>query len=144
MASIHEILADVQLFKNDRSSVAASETLSGKKTVLVYFSAHWCPPCRSFTPKLKNAYETELKAGNVEIIFVSSDQTEDAAFDYMVNDHGDYFMVPHNSEAANKLKSLCELSGIPTLSMFDGESGKLKNKEVDDAIHSGKFSAILN
>jgi len=72
MASIHEILADVQLFKNDRTTVAASEALAGKKNVLVYFSAHWCPPCRGFTPDLKKAYEDDLKAGNVEIIFVST------------------------------------------------------------------------
>ena len=25
--------------------------------VLYYFSAHWCPPCRQFTPMLKDFYE---------------------------------------------------------------------------------------
>lgn len=30
--------------------VATSEALDGKKAVALYFSAHWCPPCRSFTP----------------------------------------------------------------------------------------------
>jgi len=93
---------------------------------------------------LKKAYEDKLKAGNVEIIFVSSDQTEDAAFDYMVNDHGDWYMAPYKSKAGNKLKSLCEVSGIPNLCMFEGESGKLKTKTARNGIDSGDYSEILN
>ena len=41
---------------------------------LVYYSAHWCPPCRGFTPMLADFYN-KAKAANkdFEIIFVSSD-----------------------------------------------------------------------
>jgi thiol-disulfide isomerase/thioredoxin len=28
-----------------------------QELVLYYFSAHWCPPCRQFTPLLKDFYE---------------------------------------------------------------------------------------
>ena len=44
----------------------------------LYFSAHWCPPCRSFTPVLKKFYQ-KVKAAQgdkFEIVFVSSDQDE--------------------------------------------------------------------
>ena len=38
-----------------------------------YFSAHWCPPCRAFTPKLVEFYNAqEGKKKNFEIIFVSN------------------------------------------------------------------------
>lgn len=51
------------------------------KNILLYFSAHWCPPCRAFTPKLKEAYETiKAKNGPLEVIFMSSDQDQ-ASFD---------------------------------------------------------------
>ena len=45
----------------------------------IYFSAHWCPPCRMFTPQLAEFYRsfknTESGA-SFEIIFVSSDEDE--------------------------------------------------------------------
>ena len=34
---------------------SVSALLEGKSHLLVYFSAHWCPPCRSFTPVLAQA-----------------------------------------------------------------------------------------
>jgi nucleoredoxin len=48
------------------------------KTVLVYFSAHWCPPCRRFTPELVKFYnDLLLKRTDFEIIFASSDRSEE-------------------------------------------------------------------
>jgi len=32
--------------------VKTADAMAGKKHVGIYFSAHWCPPCRGFTPKL--------------------------------------------------------------------------------------------
>ena len=49
----------------------------------IYFSAHWCPPCRAFTPKLRATYETLTKAGKpFEIVFASSDNNEEQFSDY--------------------------------------------------------------
>lgn len=44
------------------------------KTVGIYFSAHWCPPCRGFTPKLAEFYKKHHAEKNLEIVFVSSDK----------------------------------------------------------------------
>jgi nucleoredoxin len=57
---------------------ATSEVLAGKRLIGIYFSAHWCPPCRSFTPVLAKAYN-DIKAADpnaLEIIFVSSDSSK--------------------------------------------------------------------
>lgn len=46
----------------------------------LYFSAHWCPPCRVFTPQLVGFYE-DLKEQNdsqFEVVFVSSDRDRDS------------------------------------------------------------------
>merc|ERR1719163_2459352 len=53
------------------------------KVVAIYFSAHWCPPCRGFTPELAKAYATYKAAGkNLEIVFASSDRDEKAFGEY--------------------------------------------------------------
>ena len=67
-------LKGATLIKADGSKVAAEEGLAGKDLVLYYFSAHWCPPCRNFTPLLKDFYD---EAEGIEIVFVSSDRSPD-------------------------------------------------------------------
>merc|ERR1712211_211266 len=70
---------------------------SGKDIILIYFSAHWCPPCRGFTPILKDFYE-EVESEGVEIIFVSSDRSPADMISYMKESHGDWLAVEHGSE----------------------------------------------
>ena len=50
-------LAGVKLVKADGSSVEAEKALAGKELISYYFSGHWCPPCRRFTPMLKTFYQ---------------------------------------------------------------------------------------
>merc|ERR1712110_778248 len=54
---------------------------AGGKYIGLYFSAHWCPPCRGFTPKLTEYYQGGLKE-NMEIVFVSSDRDEQSFNEY--------------------------------------------------------------
>ena len=39
------------------------QAMAGKQALALYFSAHWCPPCRGFTPQLAEWYMQELKKG---------------------------------------------------------------------------------
>jgi thiol-disulfide isomerase/thioredoxin len=53
------------------------ESLDCYDVIGLYFSASWCPPCRSFTPKLNDAWKLAGEAGKkVQIILVSGDQME--------------------------------------------------------------------
>lgn len=112
--------------KQDGSTVG-KEAIEGK-TLGLYFSAHWCPPCRGFTPKLKEFYrEYKARDPKFEIIFVSSDREEQGMMDYFKNDHGDYLALPYalRSEKA-ELSSIFGVSGIPALVVLDAD-GKTLN-----------------
>lgn len=56
---------------------ATAEKLADADVVGVYFSAHWCPPCRQFTPMLAQLYTMLRAAGKkFEVVFVSADKSE--------------------------------------------------------------------
>ena len=71
------LLGDTLLGKD---GVVKTSNVGGEGvTIGLYFSAHWCPPCRGFTPKLTKFYEEyNKKQGDkkFEIVFVSSDKNE--------------------------------------------------------------------
>merc|ERR1711998_699804 len=80
MAAFKELCGDKILTKD--GEVNTEEALAGKGAVAFYFSAHWCPPCRGFTPKLAEWYTKDLKAKGLEVVFVSSDREESAFNEY--------------------------------------------------------------
>jgi len=107
-------LAGQKLVKADGSSAAADAAMADKELILYYFSAHWCPPCRQFTPLLKDFYD-EVSDQGLEIVFVSSDRSAEDMVSYMKEAHGDWFATEHGSALTNTLKQKYGISGIPTL-----------------------------
>lgn len=69
-------LAGTQLVYST-GETAGNDTLRGK-TVGIYFSGHWCPPCRTFTPKLLKRYNNLKSMGDetFEVVFVGNCWTE--------------------------------------------------------------------
>eukprot|EP00930_Biecheleria_cincta_P047546 TRINITY_DN32980_c0_g1_i1.p1 TRINITY_DN32980_c0_g1~~TRINITY_DN32980_c0_g1_i1.p1 ORF type:complete len:185 (+),score=33.37 TRINITY_DN32980_c0_g1_i1:64-618(+) len=120
-----------KLTSKSRGAVDASEL--GGKVVAVYFSAHWCPPCRGFTPVLKQFYESIKAAGisNFEIVFVSSDRSEAEGKEYFQNDHGDWLMLDHGQ--GQSLGEKFQVRGIPSLIVIDS-SGKAVDPEARNAV----------
>jgi len=108
-------LAGATLIKADGTTAAAEAVLGDKEIILFYFSAHWCPPCRQFTPMLKDFFEELPDTAGVQIVFVSSDRSEADMLSYMKDSHGEWFATQHNSSVANGIKSKFGISGIPTL-----------------------------
>ncbi|CAF0738922.1 unnamed protein product [Adineta steineri] len=94
------------------------------KIIGLYFSAHWCPPCRAFTPKLVEFYKTHRKDKNFEIIYISSDQDERTFDDY-------YKEMPwlkmdfKERKKREKLLKVFKVTGIPALILFDGDTGNI-------------------
>lgn len=66
-----DIFKGKTLRKADGSTHQADTALEGKGIVLIYFSAHWCPPCRAFTPVLKDFYEVHFLLSNLLMFLIS-------------------------------------------------------------------------
>ena len=86
----------------------------------VYFSAHWCGPCRAFTPKLVEFYnEANKEKKQIEIIFNSADQDQDGFDEYFGT--MPWIATPFDSEAKNKIDEACGINSIPQFIVFDNK-----------------------
>jgi len=49
-----------ELIKPSESNaiVKPADALAGKEVIMLYFSAHWCPPCKIFTPVAATKYKS--------------------------------------------------------------------------------------
>jgi nucleoredoxin len=112
-----------QLITASGKQVNSADVLKGK-TVAVYFSASWCPPCRQFTPQLVKFYKRTAKKENIEIVLVSSDKTEKAMTGYVKKYKMPWLTVPFGHPAAAALKKSLKVSGIPALIVFS-PAGKI-------------------
>lgn len=135
-----DLIKGQDLLKADGSKGTAETVLEGKSIVCFYFSAHWCPPCRAFTPVLKDFYE-EVAGEGVEIIFVSSDRSPQDMVNYMKESHGDWYAVTHGSEVGQELKKRFGVSGIPYLVVLKAD-GSVVTKEGRNAVQSKGPGAV--
>lgn len=83
------------------------------KIVGVYFSAHWCPPCRAFTPELVKFRDKNTT--DLEVVFVSSDKDKAAMQKYMTEMKMKWTAVEWQSPAASAAQKKYDVRGIPTL-----------------------------
>jgi nucleoredoxin len=83
--AIHELVkGDLVSFHNGALGHFDDETLDRKKLIALYFSAHWCAPCRKFTPTLVDYYNrVATQHPEFEIIFVSLDKSQFAFETYL-------------------------------------------------------------
>ena len=162
MTAISEILGSKLI--SQKGETISTDSLAGKNKVLaLYFSAHWCPPCRRFTPVLKCFYEnvkSSENGNNFDIVFVSSDR-EESQFDeyfgempwkalpYAERDLKvstnclqslQYFHVFYSccSTLKAKVSKKFKVSGIPTLVFLDAETGKLITDEGRNIVGDDK------
>ena len=94
--------------------VNTNERLGGK-VIALYFSAHWCGPCRAFTPKLANFYHSSenKKQYQMEVVFVSCDHNEEDFDKYYQT--MPWLAVPYDAPQREHLQKGFNVSGIPRM-----------------------------
>jgi len=119
--------------------VDTSSALDGKTAVAFYFSAHWCPPCKGFTPVLAEKYKALKEAGkDFEIVFVSSDHNENAFKSYFAE--MPWLALPYSEEELNKaLNKKYKCQGIPYLVVVDGKTTETITTDGTQAISAGSY-----
>eukprot|EP00039_Didymoeca_costata_P029155 m.23478 g.23478 ORF g.23478 m.23478 type:complete len:189 (+) comp7503_c0_seq3:71-637(+) len=105
--------------------------LASADVIGLYFSAHWCPPCKAFTPKLATVYNKLRKQGKkIEIVFVSGDVAKtnfDEYFETMP-----WLALPFQHSLIKELQKKFKIQGIPSLILLkpDGEVITRRGREA--------------
>jgi nucleoredoxin len=83
--AIRELVkGDLVSLRNGALGHFDDEALEKKKLIAFYFSAHWCAPCRKFTPELVEYYNrVATQHPEFEIVFVSFDKSQFAMETYI-------------------------------------------------------------
>jgi len=116
------------LLSNTALSMDTADVLENARLVALYFSAHWCGPCRSFTPMLAELYDhlhEKFPTHGLEIVFVSSDRDEQSFNQY-------YQKMPWKAIPFDQLQFVKQalnvtygVRGIPSLVVLDAVSGEV-------------------
>jgi len=119
----------IELFGEELQTASGTtktaEALAGVDGVMIYFSAHWCPPCRGFTPKLAESYKQMKEAGKkFETIFASSDRDEAAFKEYFAE--MPWLALPFSDRTRKEsLSKKFKVQGIPTLVVVDADGNTI-------------------
>ena len=107
---------------------AMINALHNTRLVGLYFSAHWCPPCRRFTPMLIEAYnhlKEVFPTHGLEIVFISSDRSDQEFHQYYAS--MPWAAVPYDNNRAlqQQISMRYGIRGIPGLVILDSMSGQI-------------------
>lgn len=142
---------DELLAKGGMKKVSLLSALANVDLVFLYASAHWCPPCRKYTPQLvqfyndsKKFYKSDPKrTKSIEIVFVSADHDKVGFKNYYAT--MPWLAVPFDADTRERLLSWMKVTGVPRLMCLDGRTGKiLESNSVGRALDLSRFSKMCS
>lgn len=126
-----------------KQGLTSSEAALNSKVVGIYFSAHWCGPCRQFTPMLIEFYKNfKSMDAPFEIIFVSSDSSQQEFNNYYKD--MPWLAIPFGDERIELLNNAYEIQGIPTLILVNPQTGEMLSADGRELIMEGGENQILD
>lgn len=140
---------DILLAKGGIKTVKLADAFAKVDLVLLYASAHWCPPCRKYTPQLvklyneaKKFYKSDPKRyKSIEIVFVSADHDMSGFKNYYAT--MPWLAVPYDADTRERLMSWMKVTGVPKLMCLDGRNGKiLESNSVGRALDYTRFAKM--
>jgi len=123
--------------KNARNKKVSVDALANK-TVGIYFSAHWCPPCRAFTPRLVEFHNEMTQQGKpFEIVFVSCDNSKGEMLSYMKEMDMPWPALPFGDDRKEALMEKYNVRGIPKLVIIDADGNLISENGRGDVTNHG-------
>ena len=122
-----------------KSGESTFETLKDASVVAYYFSAHWCPPCRRFTPVLADLYKKwNANDKKIEVVFVSFDNDKSQFEEYF--GEMPWTALPFGDDRIQKLGDKFGVEGIPSLCIVskDGKETCLSDNGREDVQLKGE------
>lgn len=119
---------------------ANTDSIKKAKYVAVYYSAHWCAPCKAFTPDLVRFVNENRKDDNFEVVLLSSDYSDKNMLAYMTETKMPWAGTLGKTSPGKDgiIKEFNEINkglvGIPHLRVYDAEGNM-----VIDTIKDGKY-----
>lgn len=133
--------------------------------ICLYFSAHWCPPCQTFTPQLIDFYNkinitktddkiskrsSKTKATKnkklIEIIYVPSDRNV-TEFETYYKTMPWYSIDVINNTEKKLLASMFTINSIPTMIVLNGKNGLFitnnGRNDIIETIKNKNYEAVL-
>jgi nucleoredoxin len=124
------------------TSRADGSELEKKKLIGLYYSAHWCGPCRKFTPQLVEYYNRVAPAHpEFEIIFVSADRSRFAWETYIQETKMPWLAIDYDQLADMAGVKALGGDGIPSLLVVD-EGSHIVASSYDGAKYLGPQNAL--
>jgi nucleoredoxin len=130
------------VFRDGVISRADDSELENKKLIALYFSAHWCGPCRKFTPQLVEFYNRVApQHPEFEIIFVSHDRTRFSWETYMREARMPWPAIDYDQLTGSAGLKQLGGDGIPSLVLLD-PTGHLLSSSYDGGKYLGPKKVI--
>ena len=124
------------------TSRADGSELEKKKLIGLYYSAHWCGPCRKFTPQLVEYYNRVAPAHpEFEIIFVSADRSRFAWETYIQETKMPWLAIDYDQLADMTGVKTLGGDGIPSLLVVD-EGSHIVASSYDGDKYLGPQNAL--
>ena len=143
----HLLMGDCALepAQGGNADAAQEDALRGK-TVLLYFTASWCPPCRRFSPALVELYEAEKARGGdgLEVVMVPWDHAEGALRAYAAAHKMRWLSVPWaRRELSDELSLRYDVRSVPTLIVLemDAQGREARVVSTDGRTDVAKYAA---
>ena len=133
--AIHNLFGDT--LRNTRKKKVSTDALAGK-TIGVYFSAHWCGPCRAFTPKLVDFHNEMTRKGKpFEVVFISSDRDSNSMYNYMKEMDMPWLALPFGDDHKQALSKKYKVGSIPKLVIIDADGNLITENGRGDVTNHG-------